>query len=195
MKKSLGLGFHEGLFMWNSRGFQEAPHSFDGSTDWRSYMSQRRNPASPRASRRNTRTVERDHSVNYRTAGFSAAILLIAVAALAVFMTTRGAAAHPAPRADAAAEEVVHHSHYADYPRVESVYKQAAAIPHVLDGLHCYCECGAHSGHYSLLDCFKTDHGAGCDICLTSASVAFDLNKQGKSLEEIRAAVDELYTR
>lgn len=194
MKKSLGFPFPKEVFMWISQRVQVPVRKFTGALTGGS-MSKRRNPASPRANRRTTAAAKQHSNVDYRRAGYTVALLLIGVAALAVFMTTKGAVAHPAPREDADAEEVVHHSHYTDYPRVQAVYKQAAEIPRVLDGLHCYCECGAHSGHYSLLDCFKSDHGAGCDICLTSASVAYDLHKQGKSLDEIRSAVDELYTR
>lgn len=155
-------------------------------------MSRRRNPAAPRAERR-TNGGPRRPRVNHLRTGFLAAVVLILIGALAFVVTTRGAAAHPTPRAGITGEEVVHHSHYTEYPRIQAVYKEAKRIPEVLDGLHCYCECGAHSGHYSLLDCFKSDHGAGCDICLTSAALAYDLHKQGKSLEEIRTAVDELF--
>ena len=157
-------------------------------------MSRRRNPGSPRAERR-TSGLAKSRKMNHRRAGYSAAAVLILAAVLAVVVTNKKAAAHPTPRADVNAEEVVHHSHYQGYPRVQAVYKQAARIPEVLDGLHCYCECGQHSGHYSLLDCFKSDHGAGCDICLTSVAMAYDLNKDGKSLDEIRAAIDEVFAR
>lgn len=157
-------------------------------------MSRRRNPGSARAERR-TGGLAKSGKTNHRRAGYSAAAVLILAAVVAVGVTNRQAAAHPTPRTNIEAEEVVPHAHYQGYPRVQAVYKQAAQIPEVLDGLHCYCECGDHSGHYSLLDCFKSDHGAGCDICLTSVSMAYDLNKEGKSLEEIRAAIDEVFTR
>lgn len=122
-------------------------------------------------------------------------ILAVIAAALFVLVSNRGAGAHPKPRPDASAEDVVHHSHYDAYPRIASVYRQAARVPQVLDGLHCYCECASHSGHYSLLDCFKSDHAASCDICLTEAALADDLSREGKSLDEVRDAVDQLYGR
>ncbi len=85
------------------------------------------------------------------------------------------------------------HAHFEGYPRVQATYKHAKKVPEVLDGLHCYCECGMHSGHYSLLDCFKSEHGAGCDICLTEAAMAYDLHNQGKSLHQIRTAIDNVF--
>lgn len=157
-------------------------------------MTRRRHHDSSRAERRVSGRAK-SRKTRHRRAGYSAAAVLILVAVLAVVLSNRKAAAHPTPRAQIDAEEVVHHSHYQGYPRVQAVYKQAKRIPQVLDGLHCYCECGAHSGHYSLLDCFKSDHGAGCDICLTSAAMAYDLNKDGKSLDEIRSVIDEVFTR
>ena len=113
----------------------------------------------------------------------------------AVAILSAGASAHPAPRPGITGEEVVPHGKYHGHPRIQSVYRQAAEIPEVLDGLHCYCECGSHSGHYSLLDCFKSDHGAGCDVCLTSAAIAHEMAREGSSLEQIRDAIDDYFQR
>jgi hypothetical protein len=88
---------------------------------------------------------------------------------------------------------VVPAARYASYPRVKEVYSQAAEIASVLDGLHCYCDCSRHSGHRSLLTCFESDHGAACDICLTEAAVAYRMTKDGRGLDDVRDAIDELY--
>jgi hypothetical protein len=82
---------------------------------------------------------------------------------------------------------------YAAYPRIAEVYAMAAQIPHVLDGIYCYCDCSKHSDHRSLLTCFQDDHGAACDVCLTEAALAFRMVGEGRSLKEIRKAVDDLY--
>lgn len=124
-----------------------------------------------------------------------AAAALTGLAVTAVVMLAGGASAHPTPRQGVTAEEVVPHGQYHGHPRIQSVYRQAGEIPEVLDGLHCYCECGSHSGHYSLLDCFKSDHGAGCDVCLTSAAIAFRMNQEGSSLQEIREAIDDYFQK
>ncbi len=82
---------------------------------------------------------------------------------------------------------------YASYPRVSEMYSQAAEVAAVLDGLHCYCDCSKHSAHRSLLTCFESDHGAACDICLTEAAIAYRMTKDGRALDDIRDAIDELY--
>jgi hypothetical protein len=102
---------------------------------------------------------------------------------------------HPDPRTDITAAGVASSSRYAEYPRIAAVYEMAAEIPEVLDGLYCHCDCSLHSGHRSLLDCFHDDHGAGCDICLDEAALAHRMTAEGRSLKEIRRAVDELYAR
>jgi hypothetical protein len=109
------------------------------------------------------------------------------------FHAVRGAPVHPEPRPEITGETVVPAERYAAYPRIAAVYRQAAEIAPVLDGLRCYCECDRHSGHYSLLSCFESDHGAACDICLTEAAFAHQMTKEGRSLKEIRKAVDALY--
>lgn len=110
--------------------------------------------------------------------------------------TTRNANAHhPAPRAELTAEDVAPSSRYAAYPRVAEVYEMAARIPTVLDGLYCHCDCSKHSDHRSLLTCFQDDHGAACDVCLTEAALAYRMTGEGRSLNEIRKAVDGLYGR
>jgi hypothetical protein len=101
---------------------------------------------------------------------------------------------HPEPRAEVDHSHVVPAEQYAAVPRVARTYERVAEIPHVIDGIYCYCACSEHSGHYSLLDCFHDDHGAYCDICLSQADIAYRMHKgEGRSLEEIRQAVDRIY--
>lgn len=97
---------------------------------------------------------------------------------------------HPAPRADVGAASVVPAARYATYPDIARTYATASEIPHVLDGLYCYCDCVRHSGHYSLLDCFRNDHAAGCNICLSEAVLAHDMTRDGASLDAVRDAID-----
>ena len=122
-------------------------------------------------------------------------MVLVALLGLAgVFVATRPASAdHPEPRGSTPA--VMSPSAFAGYPRIQETYRMVAEIPHVIDGLFCYCECEDHSGHYSLLDCFRDEHGAGCDICMTEAQIAYRMTKEGRSLQEIRAEIDGLYDR
>ena len=112
------------------------------------------------------------------------------------FLAARDASAsHPDPRPDAHSHHVASADRYGEYPRVAAIYTQAQEIKVVLDGLYCYCNCSEHSGHYSLLDCFADDHAARCDICLSEAALAWQMTGQGKSLDQVRDAIDNMYGR
>jgi hypothetical protein len=100
---------------------------------------------------------------------------------------------HPEPRENIAHDHVAPAAQYAAYPRVAQTYALVAEIPHVIDGIYCYCACSEHSGHYSLLDCYKDSHAARCDVCLSEAAMAYRMNQEGKSLDDIRLAIDRLY--
>jgi hypothetical protein len=100
---------------------------------------------------------------------------------------------HPTPREGITAEKVItperllrngYGQHEAD------VYALVAQIPQIIDGLYCYCHCTERSGHYSLLTCFENGHAANCITCLGTGELAAKLHEEGKSLDEIRAAVD-----
>lgn len=146
---------------------------------------------------RTTRTMH--HASSRRGAAVPKPILalglvLILMAGIRLATSARSAyAQHPEPRADVTADKVMPPERYAGYPRIVEAYSLAAEIPHVLDGLYCYCNCAEHSGHRSLLSCFEEDHGAGCDICMLEAELAHRMHTQGASLEAIRDAIDEAW--
>lgn len=121
---------------------------------------------------------------------------LFALAIGVVVVTGRGSRSHhPQPRQGVTAEDVVPAARYASYPRIAEVYRLASRIPEVLDGVYCYCQCSEHAGHYSLLDCFKSDHGANCDVCLSQAALAYRMTEDGEGLDAIRSATDRLFAR
>jgi hypothetical protein len=121
-------------------------------------------------------------------------LLLAALAgAIALRVGTGGNGDHPAPRGDVTAEFVVDANRYAAAPHVAGVYTMARAIPNVLDGLHCYCDCARSFGHRSLLTCFESDHGAACDVCLEEAALAYRMTQDGATLEQIRAQIDATF--
>jgi hypothetical protein len=119
--------------------------------------------------------------------------LAVLVGLLVLPTVSFGSSHHPEPRAEIGAEHVVPAQRYEAYPRVQQVYEMVAEIPHVIDGIYCYCDCSEHAGHYSLLDCYNSDHAARCDICLSEAAMAHRMHKDGKSLDQIRTAIDHLY--
>ena len=124
--------------------------------------------------------------------GLSGVFLLIA--AIVTFVGRAQAGVHPDPRAEADQVVTAAPERYADYPEVKETYELAAHVKSTLDGLYCYCHCKG-AGHYSLLDCFRDDHGAGCDICLESARIAYRMANEGKTLEEIRLTLDQMYSK
>lgn len=126
----------------------------------------------------------RQNAVLYGIAG-----LLFVLAGLVMFSRRADAHEHPKPREQAEQMMTESPDRYGAYPEAKEAYRMAAHIKSTLDGLFCYCYCKG-AGHYSLLDCFKDDHGAGCDVCIGEAKLAYQMVQQGKSLEEIRAAVD-----
>jgi len=71
---------------------------------------------------------------------------------------------------------------------VREAYQTAKQIPEVLAQQPCYCYC-QRKGHRSLLDCFKTDHAASCNICVKEALLAGQMHRQQKSSQEIRTAI------
>ena len=88
---------------------------------------------------------------------------------------------------------------------VQQAYQFAAANPDVLEEIPCYCGCGA-MGHTSNYACYiagaNTDgslnydaHALGCSICVDITQDTMRLLKQGQSLPEIRAYVDENYAK
>lgn len=75
--------------------------------------------------------------------------------------------------------------------RAREVYTIAARIPSVLDGLYCHCDCHDRDQRRSLLSCFEDDMATTCGICQGQVRMAGEMHAQGKSLDEIRAALDQ----
>ena len=127
----------------------------------------------------------------------------VALAAVGVLdaITARMAAAagrlptsvHPEPRPGVTAERILPASELKT-EKARKLYDQAREIPEVLDGIHCYCDC--HDDpmrHRSLLSCFESDQAAGCYACGTEARLVHKLHGEGKTLAEIREAVDRKF--
>ncbi len=135
------------------------------------------------------RAPTRQQNLGWLVAGATITLLVVTVG----ITTHRRGARHPTPRPTAEQPLVLRGTRYASVPYVRDTYAMAAAVPDVLDGLYCYCQCSRHSGHYSLLDCFASDHASGCDICMTEARLAHRMAHEGADLRDIRKAVDDLY--
>ena len=99
---------------------------------------------------------------------------------------------HPEPRPHVSAAHVMHAEQVAGAygTAAADAYRIAAAIPAILDGVHCRCNCDATFGHYSLLSCFEEMHGAACQICQDQARLAAAHVARGASLAQVRKAID-----
>lgn len=118
-------------------------------------------------------------------------------ALLGVLFLTRpagvAASTHPAPRPGITPAKVVPQSLVPRTPGANEAYAAAREAAATLDGVYCYCDCSKHAGHRSLLTCFESEHGAYCDICMDEAMLASGMAKQGKSLMDIRTAIDRQF--
>lgn len=90
-------------------------------------------------------------------------------------------------------------------PVVQEAYQFAVANPETLQQLPCYCGCG-DMGHTSNYACYIQDqgenrapifenHALGCSICVDITQDAMRLIREGKTLPEIRAYVDNTYAQ
>ena len=79
--------------------------------------------------------------------------------------------------------------------KVAEAYRIAAEIPKVIDSQFCYCYCKKNHQHKTLLTCFTNKHGSKCDICINEVLYAYELYKQGKTLDEIIVSVDKKFYR
>jgi hypothetical protein len=131
---------------------------------------------------------------------------LVAIGGLIAYSTARarplwaasrvylGDPGHPIPRPGITAEHVLPDSALVDYPGAKPAFDAIREIPQIVDGIRCNCGCADLPGFYSLLSCYE---GAGmariCQICQGQGRLAARLYKAGKTLDEIRAAVDARY--
>lgn len=87
---------------------------------------------------------------------------------------------------------------------IRVVYQAAGQAPDILQWIPCYCGCAESAGHRSNLNCFIAetlkdgsvvwdDHGTRCLVCLEIAVEAVQMHQQGKSLQDIREAIDAKY--
>ena len=74
-------------------------------------------------------------------------------------------------------------------PIVQNAYSVAASIKKVLYQEPCYCHCDRSQGHGSLLDCFASRHGSGCNICMGEDFYAYEQSHQGKTAAQIREGI------
>jgi hypothetical protein len=107
------------------------------------------------------------------------------------FPRTTRTSDHPTPRPGITSAKVLTKDQLGEHKDAAPVFDIVREIPEVVDGIRCQCGCSALEGKYSLLSCYEADGmAAHCQICQGEARLAYRLHKQGKTLDEIRAAID-----
>lgn len=101
---------------------------------------------------------------------------------------------HPTPRPGVTGAKVLSKAQLAQVPKVIPLFESIRRIPQVIDGIRCYCGCTHPPDFYSLLSCYEGEGMArDCVICQGQGRLAVRMHADGKTLEEIRAAIDAKY--
>ncbi|OXM14006.1 PCYCGC motif-containing (lipo)protein [Paenibacillus herberti] len=90
--------------------------------------------------------------------------------------------------------------------QVRIIYTATAKATDLLSQMPCYCGCMKNVGHKSNLNCFIKevrkegtilwdDHATRCGVCLQIAAESISMKVEGKSDEDIRKSIDEMYGR
>ena len=101
-------------------------------------------------------------------------------------------AVHPTPRPGITGEKVATSAMLEADPTLTELFDGIRKIPQVVDGIRCHCGCADLHGHYSLLTCYEGPHAMAkiCPICQGEGRVAVRMAKGGRSIADIRIAID-----
>ena len=104
----------------------------------------------------------------------------------------RAVGPHPTPRPGITAAKVLTRDKLDGNANLIAVFDGVREIPDVIDGIRCQCGCAASEGFYSLLTCYEGENAMAkmCHVCQGEGRLAVRLHKEGKTLDEIRAAID-----
>ena len=101
---------------------------------------------------------------------------------------------HPEPRPGITSAKVLPPEALGGAEDVIAAFDKVRRMPEVVDGIRCHCGCADLPGFYSLLSCYEEAGMARhCWICQGEANLSFRLHSAGKSLAEIRDAIDARY--
>ena len=101
---------------------------------------------------------------------------------------------HPTPRPGIDASKVLTAAQLSDDPGAIPAFDAVRGIPAVADGIRCHCGCAERDGFYSLLRCFAGEVLARMGlVCQGEGRMAERLHRQGRTLDESRAAIDARY--
>jgi hypothetical protein len=109
--------------------------------------------------------------------------------------STRQSRPHPDPRPGITGANVASARQLAAAPALIPLFDAVRAIPEIADGIRCRCGCADIPGYRSLLSCYEGADAMAreCRTCQAEGRLASRLGKSGKSLDEIRAAIDRKF--
>ena len=130
-------------------------------------------------------TLNRRHFLGACSAAFAA---LLAPSSRA---WARPRLSHPSPRPGITAAKVLTRAELEDRPKLVSLFDSIRRIPEVADGIRCNCDCTSPPELYSLLSCYEEQGMArDCIVCQGQGRLVVRLHAEGKTLDQIRAALD-----
>jgi hypothetical protein len=99
---------------------------------------------------------------------------------------------HPEPRPDVDGSRVLSREDVT--PGLADLFDEIRQIPHVVDGIGCHCGCSFLDGMRSLLSCYEgVGMAQGCHICEGEGRLAVELCREGRTLDQIREAIDRRF--
>jgi hypothetical protein len=124
-----------------------------------------------------------------------AALLVPTQRAWALPAAASPALPHPTPRPGITGAKVLAAEQLADKPKLVALFDSVRQIPEVVDGIRCNCNCTNPPDFYSLLSCYEGQGMArDCVICQGQGRLAVRLHAEGKTLDQIRAAIDAKFS-
>jgi hypothetical protein len=105
---------------------------------------------------------------------------------------------HPEPRKDYKPEHVLTAADLDGDEDLIALFDSVREHSTIVDGIRCHCGCADGEGMYSLLSCYEGNNAMKamskwCPICRGQGRLTVRLVKQGKSLAQIREAIDVRY--
>ncbi|HMI57529.1 MAG TPA: PCYCGC motif-containing (lipo)protein [Gemmatimonadaceae bacterium] len=127
--------------------------------------------------------------------GLGAFAAVFATSTLAYARRSSDPKPHPDPRPGITGANVATKEQLASTPALIPIFDDVREIPEIADGIRCRCGCADSPGFRSLLSCYEGADAMAreCHTCQGEAKLAARLKKSGKSLDEIRAAIDAKY--
>lgn len=96
---------------------------------------------------------------------------------------------HPTPRRGIDGSKVLAATAVA--PELRALFDGIRRHAAIADGIRCSCGCAEIEGFYSLLSCYEEVGMAQyCDVCQDGGRLVVRLRDEGRSLEQIRRAID-----